>query len=144
MVLIICKYFPCKGGAFCVIMFDLFVLPNWPCKAHLLPLANCFCCPYRFCCLFMMAFLGVLYPYNRGTLLTSLVKIYTLTSAVAGYSSASFYSQFIETGWVTFINFLPTFYFCNYCSSSNWKLFLFTNRKGALLCLQCSFLDHSS
>ncbi|XP_047270001.1 transmembrane 9 superfamily member 5 isoform X4 [Capsicum annuum] len=52
-----------------------------------------------FCCLFILASLGVLYPYNRGTLLTSLVIIYTLTSAVAGYSSASFYSQFVETGW---------------------------------------------
>ncbi|CAN4100771.1 unnamed protein product [Withania somnifera] len=52
-----------------------------------------------FCCLFILAFLGVVYPYNRGALLTSLFIIYTLTSAVAGYSSASFYSQFVETGW---------------------------------------------
>ncbi|XP_004241321.1 transmembrane 9 superfamily member 5 isoform X1 [Solanum lycopersicum] len=58
-----------------------------------------------FCCLFILAFLGVLYPYNRGALLTSLVIIYTLTSAVAGYSSASFYSQFIETGWERSVTF---------------------------------------
>nr|XP_009592973.1 transmembrane 9 superfamily member 5 [Nicotiana tomentosiformis] len=58
-----------------------------------------------FCCLFVLAFLGVLYPYNRGTLLTSLVIIYTLTSAVAGYSSASFYSQFAETGWERSVTF---------------------------------------
>lgn len=55
-----------------------------------------------FFCLFVLAFLGVLYPYNRGTLFTSLVIIYTLTSAVAGYRSAAFYSQFVETGWVTY------------------------------------------
>lgn len=144
MVSIICQYFPCMGGPYCMNMFDLFVLRNWSCKAHFLPLVNCFWCPYRFCCLFILAFLGVLYPYNRGTLLTSLVIIYTLTSAVAGYSSASFYSQFIETGWVTFINFLPTFYSCNYCLSRNWKLFFLNSRNGALLSPRCSFLDHSS
>ncbi|XP_059627619.1 transmembrane 9 superfamily member 5 [Cornus florida] len=51
------------------------------------------------CFLFVMAFVGVLYPYNRGALCSSFVVIYTLTSAVAGYSSASFYNQFSETGW---------------------------------------------
>ncbi|KAA8549864.1 hypothetical protein F0562_001548 [Nyssa sinensis] len=51
------------------------------------------------CLLFVLAFVGVLYPYNRGALCTSLVVIHTLISGVAGYSSASFYSQFSETGW---------------------------------------------
>ncbi|KAL2511092.1 Transmembrane 9 superfamily member 5 [Abeliophyllum distichum] len=49
--------------------------------------------------LFILAFLGILYPYNRGALSTAIFAVYTLTSAVAGYSSASFYSQFVETGW---------------------------------------------
>lgn len=51
------------------------------------------------CLLFALAFLGVLYPYNRGALCTSLLVIYTLTSVVAGYTSASFHNQFTETGW---------------------------------------------
>ncbi|KAG2260125.1 hypothetical protein Bca52824_079419 [Brassica carinata] len=47
--------------------------------------------------LFALAFTGFLYPYNRGTLLTSLVIVYTLTSVVAGYTSASFHSHFEGT-----------------------------------------------
>ncbi|KAI8524337.1 hypothetical protein RHMOL_Rhmol13G0142700 [Rhododendron molle] len=49
--------------------------------------------------LFSLAFLGVLYPYSRGALCTSLVVIYILTSTICGYSSASFYNQFAETRW---------------------------------------------
>ncbi|CAH2038582.1 unnamed protein product [Thlaspi arvense] len=44
--------------------------------------------------LFALAFTGFLYPYNRGMILTSLVIMYTLTSVVAGYTSASFHSHF--------------------------------------------------
>ncbi|XP_010475627.1 PREDICTED: transmembrane 9 superfamily member 5 isoform X1 [Camelina sativa] len=47
--------------------------------------------------LFALAFTGFLYPYNRGMLLTSLVIIYTLTSIVAGYTSASFHNHFEGT-----------------------------------------------
>ncbi|KAL5537708.1 hypothetical protein UlMin_046224 [Ulmus minor] len=49
--------------------------------------------------LFMLAFFGVLYPYNRGALLTSLVFVYTLTSVIAGYTASAFNCQFSETGW---------------------------------------------
>ncbi|XP_040994928.1 transmembrane 9 superfamily member 5-like isoform X2 [Juglans microcarpa x Juglans regia] len=49
--------------------------------------------------LFLLAFLGVLYPYNRGALFTSLVLIYSLSSVVGGYIAASFHNQFAETGW---------------------------------------------
>ncbi|XP_057483220.1 transmembrane 9 superfamily member 5-like [Actinidia eriantha] len=49
--------------------------------------------------LFVLAFLGILYPYSRGALCTSLVVVYTLTSTISGYSTASFYNQFVETGW---------------------------------------------
>ncbi|CAK9171335.1 unnamed protein product [Ilex paraguariensis] len=51
------------------------------------------------CLLFVLVFVGVLYPYNRGALTTALVVIYTLTSAVAGYSASSSYCQFAEIGW---------------------------------------------
>ncbi|KAK4482699.1 hypothetical protein RD792_009866, partial [Penstemon davidsonii] len=49
--------------------------------------------------LFILAFLGVLFPYSRGALLSSVFITYILTSAVAGYISASFCSQYSETGW---------------------------------------------
>ncbi|KAE8682448.1 Transmembrane 9 superfamily member 5 [Hibiscus syriacus] len=50
-------------------------------------------------CLFVLVCLGILYPYNRGTLCTALVILYSLTSVVAGYTTASFHCQFAETGW---------------------------------------------
>jgi hypothetical protein len=49
--------------------------------------------------LFILAFVGVLYPYSGGSLSTSIVVIHTLTFSVAGFSSSSFFSQFSETGW---------------------------------------------
>ncbi|CAI0400880.1 unnamed protein product [Linum tenue] len=49
--------------------------------------------------LFVLAFVGTLYPYNRGALCTSCVMVYALTSVVGGYISASFHSQFEATGW---------------------------------------------
>ncbi|KAH1067015.1 hypothetical protein J1N35_032002 [Gossypium stocksii] len=51
------------------------------------------------CSLFVLVWLGILYPYNRGTLCTALVILYSLTSVVAGYTTASFHCQFAETGW---------------------------------------------
>ncbi|XP_022732281.1 transmembrane 9 superfamily member 5-like [Durio zibethinus] len=51
------------------------------------------------CCLFVLVCLGVLYPYNRGALCTALVILYSLTSVVAGYTTASFHCQFAEAGW---------------------------------------------
>ncbi|KAE8705426.1 Transmembrane 9 superfamily member 2 [Hibiscus syriacus] len=41
--------------------------------------------------IFMLALVGVFYPYNRGALFTALVVIYALTSGIAGYIAASFY-----------------------------------------------------
>ncbi|KAB1227199.1 putative phagocytic receptor 1b [Morella rubra] len=49
--------------------------------------------------LFLLAFLGVLYPYNRGALFEALVFVYSITSAVAGYTAASFHNQFADSGW---------------------------------------------
>ncbi|KAI4368707.1 hypothetical protein MLD38_017234 [Melastoma candidum] len=51
------------------------------------------------CCLFLLAFLNVLYPYKRGTLYTALVLTYSLGSMVGGYTSVSLYCQFAERGW---------------------------------------------
>nr|XP_027187708.1 transmembrane 9 superfamily member 2-like isoform X2 [Cicer arietinum] len=50
--------------------------------------------------IFMLALVGVFYPYNRGALFTALVVIYALTSGIAGYSSASFYYMIEGKNWV--------------------------------------------
>ncbi|XP_038702184.1 transmembrane 9 superfamily member 4 [Tripterygium wilfordii] len=50
--------------------------------------------------IFMLALVGVFYPYNRGALFTALVVIYALTSGIAGYTAASFYCQLEGTNWV--------------------------------------------
>ncbi|KAI3450710.1 hypothetical protein Pfo_007375 [Paulownia fortunei] len=49
--------------------------------------------------LFVLAFLGVFYPYSHGALSSFIFIAYIFTSAVAGYSSTSFCSQYAETGW---------------------------------------------
>ncbi|XP_048234492.1 transmembrane 9 superfamily member 5 isoform X2 [Ricinus communis] len=51
------------------------------------------------CFLFVLAFIGVLYPYNRGALCNSFVFVYSLTSVVGGYTASSFHNKFAETGW---------------------------------------------
>ncbi|KAL0813344.1 hypothetical protein Bca101_069787 [Brassica carinata] len=43
--------------------------------------------------IFMLALVGVFYPYNRGALFTALVVIYALTSGIAGYTSASCWNE---------------------------------------------------
>lgn len=50
--------------------------------------------------IFILALVGVFYPYNRGALFTALVVIYALTSGIAGYVATSFYSQLEGTNWV--------------------------------------------
>lgn len=50
--------------------------------------------------IFMLALVGVFYPYNRGALFTALVVIYALTSGIAGYTATSFYIQLEGTNWV--------------------------------------------
>ncbi|XP_051140217.1 transmembrane 9 superfamily member 3-like [Andrographis paniculata] len=50
--------------------------------------------------IFLLALVGVFYPYNRGALFTALVVIYALTSGIAGYTSASFYHQLEGSNWV--------------------------------------------
>ena len=50
--------------------------------------------------IFLLAIVGVFYPYNRGALFTALVVIYALTSGIAGYTATSFYLQLEGTNWV--------------------------------------------
>ncbi|KAJ6845865.1 transmembrane 9 superfamily member 2-like [Iris pallida] len=50
--------------------------------------------------IFLLALVGVFYPYNRGALFTALVLIYALTSGIAGYTATSFYMQLEGTNWV--------------------------------------------
>ncbi|GAA0138755.1 transporter [Lithospermum erythrorhizon] len=61
--------------------------------------------------IFILALVGVFYPYNRGALFTALLVIYALTSGVAGYNSTSFYCQFEGTNWVKNL-LLAGFLFC--------------------------------
>lgn len=55
---------------------------------------------FRVFFVFVLAFLGLLYPYNRGALSSYLVVAYALTSVVAGYSAASFHAQLAGRRWV--------------------------------------------
>eukprot|EP00262_Sarcandra_glabra_P021808 TRINITY_DN936_c0_g6_i1.p1 TRINITY_DN936_c0_g6~~TRINITY_DN936_c0_g6_i1.p1 ORF type:complete len:593 (-),score=79.21 TRINITY_DN936_c0_g6_i1:247-2025(-) len=50
--------------------------------------------------IFLLALVGVFYPYNRGALFTALVVIYALTSGIAGYAATSMYLQLEGTNWV--------------------------------------------
>ncbi|KAK4484101.1 hypothetical protein RD792_011321 [Penstemon davidsonii] len=50
--------------------------------------------------IFILAIVGVFYPYNRGALFTALLVIYVLTSGIAGYTSTSFYFQLEGKNWV--------------------------------------------
>jgi len=51
-------------------------------------------------CVFMLALVGVFYPYNRGALLTAIIVLYALTSGIAGYVSSSNYKQMGGEKWV--------------------------------------------
>ncbi|XP_054793919.1 transmembrane 9 superfamily member 2-like [Prosopis cineraria] len=51
--------------------------------------------------IFILAFFGVFYPYNRGALAKALVMIYVLTSVFAGYTATRFYCQLEGTKWVS-------------------------------------------
>ncbi|CAL9121569.1 unnamed protein product [Musa acuminata var. zebrina] len=61
--------------------------------------------------IFILALVGVFYPYNRGALFTALVVVYALTSGIAGYTASSFYCQLEGTNWVRNV-LLTGFLFC--------------------------------
>ncbi|KAG1653817.1 hypothetical protein FOA52_001020 [Chlamydomonas sp. UWO 241] len=48
---------------------------------------------------FVMALVGMFYPYNRGALLSALVVIYALTASISGYVSGLHYKMFGGTDW---------------------------------------------
>ncbi|CAA7403837.1 unnamed protein product [Spirodela intermedia] len=50
--------------------------------------------------IFLLAQIGVFYPYNRGACFTALVLIYALTSGIAGYTATSMYLQLEGDHWV--------------------------------------------
>ncbi|KAK4283359.1 hypothetical protein QN277_000316 [Acacia crassicarpa] len=50
--------------------------------------------------IFILAFFGVFYPYDRGALFTALIVIYALTSVVAGYTATTFYCQLEGMNWI--------------------------------------------
>lgn len=50
--------------------------------------------------IFLLALVGVFYPYNRGALFTALVVIYSVTSGIAGYIASNLYLQLEGTDWV--------------------------------------------
>ncbi|DBA96073.1 TPA: Transmembrane 9 superfamily member 2 [Trebouxia sp. C0004] len=50
--------------------------------------------------IFMLALVGVFYPYNRGALLSACVVLYALTAGIAGYVSAVQYKTMGGTNWV--------------------------------------------
>ncbi|CAA6667025.1 unnamed protein product [Spirodela intermedia] len=50
--------------------------------------------------IFLLALVGVFYPYNRGAFFTALVLIYALTSGISGYTATSMYLQLEGTNWV--------------------------------------------
>ncbi|RRT74240.1 hypothetical protein B296_00013950 [Ensete ventricosum] len=75
-----------KDGSFtCVFLFNLLTLTL---------------CMTSTTFIFLLALIGVFYPYNRGALFTALVVIYALTSSIAGYTATSIYMQLEGTNWV--------------------------------------------
>lgn len=97
---------PCKfWWAFSCHIYYGFILLNWNSSsccsfldmqiANNLYLAHC-----STTFIFLLALVGVFYPYNRGALFTALVVIYALTSGIAGYIATSFYCQLEGTNWV--------------------------------------------
>ncbi|KAE8654726.1 Transmembrane 9 superfamily member 3 [Hibiscus syriacus] len=72
--------------------------------------------------IFMLALVGVFYPYNRGALFTDLVVVYALTSGIAGYVATSFYCQLEGMNWIR--NLLLTV--CLFCGPL-FLIFYFLN-----------------
>ena len=48
---------------------------------------------------FVLALVGVFYPYNRGALLTACIVLYALTAGIAGYVAANNYRQMGGENW---------------------------------------------
>lgn len=62
-------------------------------------------------CVFILALVGVFYPYNRGALLSACVVLYALTAGIAGYVGGVFYKMLGGTNWVSNV-ILSSMLFC--------------------------------
>ena len=58
---------------------------------------------------FVLALVGVFYPYNRGALLTACIVLYALTAGIAGYVAANNYRQMGGENWYVSLYFRITF-----------------------------------
>lgn len=61
--------------------------------------------------IFALSFIGVFYPYSRGSMFTALIVLYALTACIAGYVAASYYRQMEGEFWVRNI-LLTCFVYC--------------------------------
>eukprot|EP00897_Mesotaenium_endlicherianum_P009077 jgi/Mesen1/8198/ME000442S07474 len=50
--------------------------------------------------IFLLALIGVFYPYNRGAPYTACIVLYALTAGISGYVSAHYYRQMGGDSWV--------------------------------------------
>ncbi|KAG2449123.1 hypothetical protein HYH02_005871 [Chlamydomonas schloesseri] len=60
---------------------------------------------------FVLALVGVFYPYNRGALYSALIALYALTAGIAGFVASSYYKQMEGELWVRNI-LLTCFVYC--------------------------------
>lgn len=89
-----CPFQDCWFKFLCSAVIEL---RKWPFSLELIIL---FVCDFSTIFIFILALVGVFYPYNRGALFTALVVIYALTSGIAGYTATSFYCQLEGANWV--------------------------------------------
>lgn len=61
--------------------------------------------------MFVLALVGVFYPYNRGALYSALIALYALTAGIAGFVASSYYKQMEGELWVRNI-LLTCFVYC--------------------------------
>jgi hypothetical protein len=54
-----------------------------------------------FICLLLLSLIGLFYPGNRGSIISSIIFVYCFTSGIAGHVSSSLYKQFGGKKWAT-------------------------------------------
>jgi len=77
---------------------------------------------------FVLALVGVFYPYNRGALLTACIVLYALTAGIAGYVAANNYRQMGGENWYVSLYFRITF--VSVCAIRLTRSFLFIHSQG--------------
>lgn len=61
--------------------------------------------------IFILACVGVFYPYSRGAMYTAMIVLYALTACISGFVAAKYYRQMEGESWVRNI-LLTCFVFC--------------------------------